>query len=70
MSLFIEVRMDLDKCVGTARCGKCAEVCPVNVFETDGKIPRVNTENEDECTLCDLCIQACKPCAVTIHKLY
>jgi NAD-dependent dihydropyrimidine dehydrogenase PreA subunit len=27
-------------------------------------------ENQDECTLCDLCLQECTPDAVVLRKLY
>jgi NAD-dependent dihydropyrimidine dehydrogenase PreA subunit len=42
----------------------------VNIFGKEGDNPSVIEDNEDECTLCDLCIQACIPKAITIRKLY
>jgi NAD-dependent dihydropyrimidine dehydrogenase PreA subunit len=70
MSEFIKVGIDFTKCAGIAKCGECVKVCPVNIFDEDGDTPSVNEENEDECTLCDLCIQACTPKVITIRKLY
>lgn len=70
MGLFIELKVDQTICRGVGRCGKCIEVCPVNVFEEGGKMPGINAENEDECILCDLCISACEPLALEILKLY
>ena len=70
MGIFIKAEINRDKCIGINDCGKCVQVCPVNVFEKNGEIPSTMEENEDECTLCDLCIKACEPDAVTIIKLY
>jgi NAD-dependent dihydropyrimidine dehydrogenase PreA subunit len=42
----------------------------VNVFEKKDDKPVIVEENEDECTLCDLCQRACSPSAITIHKRY
>ena len=70
MSEFIKVEIDLSGCVGIDECGGCVRVCPVNIFEKEGENPFVVEDNEDECTLCDLCIQACTPRAIRIRKLY
>lgn len=70
MSEFIKVEIDFPTCVGIAQCGGCVKVCPVNIFAKEGDNPSVIENNEDECTLCDLCIQACTPKAITIRKLY
>lgn len=50
---------------------KLVEVCPVNIFATapDGSAVVVE-ENLDECVLCELCVQAAPPGAVTVTKLY
>ena len=70
MSEFIKVDIDFSKCLGIEACGGCVDVCPVNIFEREGDKPEVVQENEDECTLCDLCIQACSQGIITISKLY
>ncbi|MGD9031405.1 MAG: 4Fe-4S dicluster domain-containing protein [Desulfobacteraceae bacterium] len=70
MGEFIKVEIDFSTCVGIAECGGCVKVCPVNIFGKEGDDPSVIESNEDECTLCDLCIQACTPKAITIRKLY
>ncbi len=79
MSEFIKVTIDDSKCLGTADCGGCIKVCPVNVFQhppqgtssaPDKEVPAVVEENQDECTLCDLCLQECNPRAILIKKLY
>ena len=70
MGLFIELAIDRNKCIGIAKCGLCIEVCPVSVFTNDSGNLKTNTENEDECTLCNLCIQKCQPAALSILKKY
>jgi NAD-dependent dihydropyrimidine dehydrogenase PreA subunit len=70
MTEFIEVEIDQSTCSGIKACGECVKVCPVNVFDKGDEEPVVVKENEDECTLCNLCRQACSPNAITIHKLY
>jgi NAD-dependent dihydropyrimidine dehydrogenase PreA subunit len=47
-----------------------ADICPVDIFAlTDGQLT-VRPDQEDECTLCELCLQAAPSGAVTIRKLY
>jgi len=70
MGEFIKVTIDFGKCVGIKECGGCVRVCPVNIFEERGNNPEVIEDNEDECTLCGLCLDACTPGAITITKLY
>ena len=70
MSEFIKIEIKRDKCLGLEKSGHCVEVCPVDIFGIkDGELV-INEENEDECTLCDLCLERCEPDAIVIHKLY
>ena len=70
MSEFIQVTISEERCTGISACGKCVQVCPVNIFASEGDRPIVVEENEDECTLCDLCLQQCTPEAILLRKLY
>lgn len=70
MSEFIRVEIVMNRCDGIDRCGRCTRVCPVNVFDHDNDSPLIVEKNQDECTLCDLCIQECKSEAIVIHRLY
>jgi ferredoxin len=69
-SEFIRVDVNMNVCVGIVQCGGCVRVCPVGIFKKSGDTPEVVAKNEDECILCELCLQSCKPHAITIKKLY
>ena len=70
MSEFIKVEIDLSKCTDMSDAAKWIQVCPVNIFTVENNQPVVVEENEDECTLCMLCIDAFPQGIVTIRKLY
>ena len=70
MGEFIKVEIDLSKCTNTSDAAKWVTVCPVNIFELKDHQPVVVEENEDECTLCMLCMDAFPQGSVVIHKLY
>ena len=69
--MFIDVQVDAAVATDTALAKKLVEVCPVNIFALakDGML-RIEDANLDECTLCDLCIQAAPQGGVKIVKLY
>ena len=70
-SMFIRVEVDPEAAADRELAKKLVEVCPVNIFDldADGKAVVV-PENEDECVLCDLCVQAAPEGQVRIVKLY
>ena len=70
MGEFIKVEIDLSKCLQSEDVARWVEVCPVNIFRMVNGQPEVVATNEDECTLCRLCVEACSTDAITIHKLY
>jgi len=69
--MFIDVKIAPEVANDRALAKKLVEVCPVNIFATapDGSL-RVVDDNLDECTLCDLCIQASPAGTVKVLKLY
>ena len=68
--LFIDVIVSAEAAADGAIVAKLVEVCPVDVFEsTDGALAIANGDL-DECTLCDLCVEAAPAGAVKIVKLY
>jgi ferredoxin-like protein FixX len=68
--MFINVEVDPAAAKDNAVAKKLTEVCPVNIFavKDDGAL-RIVDENLDECTLCELCLQAF-PGKVKVVKLY
>ena len=70
-SMFIRVEIDPEAAGDRELAKKLVEVCPVNIFDVDGDGKAVVVaENEDECVLCDLCVQAAPAGQVRIVKLY
>ena len=69
-AMFINVEVDPNVASNPAMAKKLTEVCPVNIFaqKPDGTL-RIVEENLDECTLCELCLQAA-PGKVRVVKLY
>jgi len=67
------IRVDIADSVqeDPAVCKQLVEVCPVDIFELDdaGRVRTVES-NLDECTLCDLCIDATQPGQIDVVKLY
>jgi NAD-dependent dihydropyrimidine dehydrogenase PreA subunit len=70
MGMFVRLEVDSDKCADPAECARCASVCPVDIFRIEAQRLVVVTENEDECTLCLLCLETCPADAIRLVKLY
>jgi NAD-dependent dihydropyrimidine dehydrogenase PreA subunit len=68
--VFIEVEVD-EPARGEAELAqKLEEVCPVDIFKATDSGVEVVAENQDECVLCRLCIEAAPAGAVHVKKLY
>lgn len=71
MSMFIRVEIDPEAAADTELAKKLVEVCPVNIFTQDDRGHAVVVEeNQDECVLCDLCVQTAPEGKVRVIKLY
>ena len=70
MAMFIRVDIDDSVQQDANLCARLVEVCPVDIFEApaSGGVATVE-DNLDECTLCDLCLEAAGD-AVRVVKLY
>lgn len=69
MGVFIEIAVDTEG-LSSALSQQIAGVCPVDIFAVeDGRLV-VKPEEEDECTLCELCLKAALPKAIRIYKTY
>ena len=69
MGIFIRVEVD-ETLPGPDRGRQLVDVCPVNVFAWQDDRLVTDPENEDECTLCGLCLDLYPPGAVTVRRLY
>ena len=69
MSIFIQISLDECHILPVIR-EQLVAVCPVKIFGMDGSSVHVIEENQDECTLCELCLQLVPRQSLTINKLY
>ena len=69
MGVFIRVAVDESR-VGPALAQTLVGLCPVDIFALAGERLTVRPDEEDECTLCELCLKAAPSGAIVIHKLY
>jgi NAD-dependent dihydropyrimidine dehydrogenase PreA subunit len=70
VSLFIDVQVESGAAKDAELAKKLEEVCPVSIFKATDAGTAIVEENLDECTLCDLCIQAAPDGTVKVVKLY
>ena len=70
MGIFIKVKIDEKKCLGPEKSGECIRICPVGIFDVKEGRVMVREENEDECILCNLCLDKCQSAAISIQKAY
>ena len=68
--MFIDVKVDPEVAKDPEIARKLEEVCPVAIFRASESGVEIETENLDECTLCDLCLEAAPKGSVQIVKLY
>ena len=69
--MFIDVTVAPAVATDAALAKKLVEVCPVNIFkQAPSGTLEIIQENLDECTLCDLCIEAAPAGTVRVIKLY
>jgi NAD-dependent dihydropyrimidine dehydrogenase PreA subunit len=68
--LFIDIQLDSEVAKDAAIAKKLEEVCPVSIFRAGDTGTTIVEENLDECTLCDLCLEAAPKGSVRIVKLY
>ncbi len=69
-ALFIEVTVADAAAKDAAVAKKLEEVCPVGIFEAKDSGVAIVEDNLDECTLCDLCLEAAPKGSVQVKKLY
>jgi NAD-dependent dihydropyrimidine dehydrogenase PreA subunit len=69
-AIFIGIEVD-DAVAGDAElAAKLEEVCPVDIYASEGGRVGIVESNVDECILCAMCIRAAPAGTVEVHKLY
>ncbi len=69
--MFIDVEVEASAAKDAEVARKLTEVCPVDIFaQADDGALRIVEDNLDECTLCDLCLEAAPKGSVKVVKLY
>ncbi len=69
-ALFIDVKVAPEVAKDPEIAKKLEEVCPVSIFKATDAGVQIETENLDECTLCDLCLPVAPEGAIQVVKLY
>jgi NAD-dependent dihydropyrimidine dehydrogenase PreA subunit len=69
MGIFIRISFEADG-FDPALSRSIVTACPVDIFELQNGHLVARPDVEDECTLCELCLNLAPAGALTIHKLY
>ena len=69
-ALFIKVEVDPSIAGDAELAQKLEDACPVDIFAASESGVQVVDDNQDECVLCGLCLDAAPDGAVTVTKLY
>lgn len=69
MGVFIEISVD-NSYINAELARKLVALCPVDIYALNGEKIIAQPEQEDECTLCQLCLDAAPPGTISIRKTY
>ena len=69
MGVFIEISVE-ERSISSEVAQRLVGLCPVDIFALEGTRLVVRPDQEDECTLCELCLKAAPVKALTIRKTY
>jgi NAD-dependent dihydropyrimidine dehydrogenase PreA subunit len=69
MGIFIQISLQHDRLAPKLHQHIVA-LCPVDIFAIEGDHFISRPDQEDECTLCELCLRAAPPGGIIIYKLY
>lgn len=68
--VFIEVEVDPSVASDRELAQRLEDACPVDIFAATESGVEVVEDNQDECVLCRLCLDAAPEGTVTVTKLY
>lgn len=57
--------IDLGSCNG---CGICVRICPNDVFKVTRADKKPSIAYQEDCTICRLCEEECKPGAISVSS--
>jgi len=69
MGIFIKIDFD-EWQMSPEISQRLAQLCPVEIYTSEQGTLGVRSDREDECTLCNLCLEAAPAGALRIHKTY
>jgi NAD-dependent dihydropyrimidine dehydrogenase PreA subunit len=69
VGVFIQITVQ-QEALSPALSQQIAGVCPVDIFAVEDARLVIKPEEEDECTLCELCLKAAPAGAIRIYKTY
>ena len=69
MGMFIQIDIDQTK-LTSGQVETLTNICPVDIFFVDGHTIRTDSDQEDECILCELCLENSPTGTVQINKSY
>lgn len=69
MAIFITIEVDHQRLTPTSS-EQLVSLCPVDIFALDGQRLAVRPDQEDECILCERCLDAAPAGALAIRKSY
>ena len=69
MGTFIEIRVD-DRNYSSELRAKLVACCPVDIFAVENSRVRVCADQEDECILCEACLDLAPTSTLVIQKKY
>lgn len=69
MGVFVNITL-IGEQLSAEQARLLVSLCPVEIFAMQDSRLIVRPEQEDECTLCELCLRAAPAGAITIAKTY
>jgi NAD-dependent dihydropyrimidine dehydrogenase PreA subunit len=69
MGVFIQIEVHQAD-IPLQKAEQIVSLCPVEIFTISGQRLGVQLDHEDECTLCELCLDAAPAGSLIIRKIY